>query len=62
MEALEKMRGFLFLIVLMGTTWAVDTYVFDGRYQYNAWQMARYQGDKFSNEVHYWINKFSRSR
>jgi hypothetical protein len=60
--ASEKMRGFLFLIVVIGATWAIDTYVFDGRYQYDAWQMAKYQGQKFNDEVHYWINRFGPSR
>jgi hypothetical protein len=51
------MRGFLILTVVIGTLWGIDAVVLDGRYRKVAWLEANYQGDKFSYQVRYWLNK-----
>ena len=54
------MRAFLILTVLIAAFLAIDAFAFGGRYRTTAWQYANYQGKKFINEVHYYLEKHSR--
>jgi len=51
------MRGLVILAIVVGVLWALDRYAFHERYSQAAWQEANYQGQKFRNEVQYYLKK-----
>ncbi len=51
------MRGTVFLIVLIGSLFVIDTIAYDGRYHRAAWQEVRSLGQKFALEVRHWLSQ-----
>lgn len=51
------MRAFGVLTVFLGSLWALDAVLFDGRYTQAAWQEAKFKGEAFSYEIKYLLRK-----
>ena len=54
------MQRFLFLAVVIGALWALDTYAFQGRYSRALWEEANHQVQMFNNGVQSFVNKVRR--
>jgi len=50
-------RNLLILAVFIAALAAIDAFVFNGYYRRAVWQQAYYQGNQFSAEVRYQLNK-----
>jgi hypothetical protein len=48
------MRGLMVVILLLSAAVATDLLVFDGRNSAATWQLAKYEGYKFSRQARDW--------
>lgn len=53
------MHRLLFLVVLIGALWAIDTYALHGRYSHAVWEEVNYQAEIFDDEVQGFVRKIS---